>query len=627
MNDNAKKILIPFVLMIIFNLGTYYFSIGENFGEGFYPHVGLLIISALLFGPYGAAGSVLGKTLCDMIRGYSFPWILVSEIIAFGISYLAYKLWYVKIKSRVLVKPRLNNTTNIILFFTIVLICSLLYTLINKEIFYLLYPQTIPINGMLGIEFFVNLINSAFIFGIIGIWISKRIDYVHIPKISGRKLNKKLYALIGIILIIATCATLILDYCSDQNMTINALEVMILSSLIYLLTTIPITEKIHEVTYNSITERIMNIFLLTTLIIILLGLIFALNEIPIAMDILDSHDIPLVIMIISDFLLVIFFIPSIFILRYVENEVANPIMDFSKIEKYVKKGDKIESEGLIELYSKYINENDEIGILARSYTDLINYTNEYIENIREVESEKERIKTELEIAEKIQKSNLPTKSIENNDYTICGFSKPAKEVGGDFYDYYPLDEDNVAVMIGDASGKGVPAALLSRVAQSIIKLLLKSERDPSKVLYSLNNQLYENNPEVMFVALWIGIYNNKTKKITFSNAGHDFPLIMEDGNFKSLGINHGIVLGVMKDFEFKKEEVSISNGLIIYTDGITDAKNSNNEFYGKDRLIDFLNLHASEDNLINKLLGDINEFTGTREQFDDMTLVYLDRHD
>lgn len=627
MKDNAKKIIIPFVLMIIFNLGTYYFAIGENFGEGFYPHVGLLVISGLLFGPYGAAGSVLGKALCDMVRGYSFPWILASEIIAFGISYLAYKLWYVKIKSRILVKPRLNNTTNLILFIAIVLICSLLYTLINKEIFYLLYPQTIPINRIMGIEFFVNFINSAFIFGIIGIWISKRMDYVHIPNISSRKLNRKLYASIGIILIIATCATLMLDYWSDQNKTIITLEILILSSLIYLLATMPITEKIHELSYNSITERIMNIFLLTILIIILFGLIFALNEIPIEINIFESHDIPLVIMIMADLLLVIFFIPSIFVLRYVENEVANPIMDFSEIEKYVKKGDKIESDGLIELYSKYINENDEIGILARSYTDLINYANEYVENIREIESEKERIKTELEIAEKIQKSNLPTESIENNDYTVYGFSKPAKEVGGDFYDYYPLDEDNVAIMIGDASGKGVPAALLSRVAQSIIKLLLKSERDPSKVLYSLNSQLYENNPEVMFVALWLGIYNNKTKRITFSNAGQNFPLIMEDGKFKSLGVNHGIVLGVMKDFEFKNEEVSISNGMILYTDGITDAKNSNNEFYGKDRLIDFLNLHASEDNIINKLLEDINEFRGTHEQFDDMTLVYLDRHD
>ena len=138
---------------------------------------------------------------------------------------------------------------------------------------------------------------------------------------------------------------------------------------------------------------------------------------------------------------------------------------------------------------------------------------------RAIEGEKQRIKAELNIAEKIQKSNLPTESIENEKYHIFGYSQPAKEVGGDFYDYYELDEDNVAIVIGDASGKGIPAAILSTITHSIIKQLLKTERDPSKVLYMLNNQLCENNSESMFITLWLGIYNNKTNILTFSNAG------------------------------------------------------------------------------------------------------------
>lgn len=631
MNKKIKKIMVPFILMLIFNLGSYYFMMGENFGEGFSPHVGLLVISGLLFGPYGAIGSVLGNALCDLLRGYSLGLTVTSEIVGLGVSLLAYKLWHEPIKSRRLVtKPQLNNTSNIILFLGIVIVCSLLFALINKKLFYLMYPETITINMQIGIRYFVNFINSGFIFGIIGIWISKRIDFVHVPKKTKRKLNKKLYQGIGIILSISTLTILITDYYFNISETILVIEAILLTSLIFLYTTKPITVKISEITFKSIPEKIMNIFLLATLFIVIVGIIISLD--PIFIKVIDellpidSYEVKLSIMILIDIILIIFFIPSIAVLKYVEHEVIHPITSFSKIEKFVKKGDKIESKSLIDIYSNYLNKEDEIGMLARSYTDLINYTNEYIENIHEIESEKERIKAELNIAEKIQKSNLPTHSIENEDYTVYGFSKPAKEVGGDFYDHYPIDNDNVAIIIGDASGKGIPAALLSTITQSIIRQLLKTETDPSKILYMLNNQLCENNTECMFITLWLGIYNNKTKIITFSNAGHNTPLIIEDGQFRVLKVDSGIALGILDDYEFLTEKIDISKGIIVYTDGITDARNSDNEFYGEQRVIDFLNNHTFENKVITNLLQDIDRFTGTEEQFDDMTLVLLDRH-
>ncbi len=619
--------------MLIFNLGSYYFMMGENFGEGFSPHVGLLAISGLLFGPYGAIGSVLGNTLCDLIRGYNPGLTATSEIVSLGVSLLAYKLWYEPIKSRPQANPpRLNNTSNILLFFGIVITCSLLFALINKKLFYLMHPETISFNMQIGIRYFVNFINSGFLFGIIGILISRRIDFVHVPKKSKKKLNKKLYQAIGIVLAISTLTILITDYYLDISETIMVIEVIVLTSLIFLYTTKPITSNISKITFISIPEKIMNIFLLAILFIVILGMLISLDQTFIkAIDEMilpiDFYEIKLSIMIFIDILLIIFFIPSIAVLKYVEHEVIYPITSFSKIEKFIKKGYKIESKGLKDVYSNYLNKEDEIGMLARSYTDLINFTNEYIENIHEIESEKERIKAELDIAEKIQKSNLPTNSIENEDYTVYGFSKPAKEVGGDFYDHYPIDEDNVALIIGDASGKGVPAALLSTISQTIIRQLLKSETDPSKVLYMLNNQLCENNTECMFVTLWLGIYNNKTKNITFSNAGHNSPLIIENGQFRALKVDSGIVLGIMNDYEFITEKINISEGIIVYTDGITDAKNSNDEFYGENRVIDFLNNHTFENKVITKLLQDIDKFTGTEKQFDDMTLLLLDRHD
>ena len=328
-------------------------------------------------------------------------------------------------------------------------------------------------------------------------------------------------------------------------------------------------------------------------------------------------------MILVDILLLIFFIPSFSVLRYIEIKVIEPIMSFSKIKDLIHENEKIDSEKLVGIYSRYVNEETEIGTLARSYTDLINFNNNYIENIHEIESEKERIKAELDIATRIQAANLPTQSIVNDDYTVNGYSHPAEEVGGDFFDYYQLNDDDLAIVIGDASGKGVPAALLAMISQVMIKQLLNNELNPSKVLYSLNNQLCEHNPESMFITLWLGIYNRTNKRLTFSNAGHNPPLIKENGEFRYLDIDSGIVLGIMNDFEYVDEEITLGNELVLYTDGITDANNTQNEMYGENRLLNFFNGFKLDEDPIGFLLNDIKEFTGDAKQYDDMTLLYL----
>ena len=633
MKKNLKKILVPFILMVVFNLGAFYFAIGDNFAEGYSPHLGIIFISGLLFGPYGAIGSVLGNTLCDLIRGYSAGLTFTSEIISLAISILAYKLWYGKYKSRkIITTPKLNDTNQILLFIGIIFICAAIYSIVNKKLLYLFQPETMHITFLVGVRYFINFVNSAFIFGIIGILISKYIDFIHIPKKSEKKYNKKLYEILGMSLIALTIIIAISDfYFKNVNSSIMIAEILIITGLLITYLTKPITAEVTEIPYNTIPERIMNIFLITSLIILIIGYVIVSDDVlAFALDAylpINLGEVIILVFLAMDIFFIIFFIPSFLVLKYIENNVINPIVSFSRIEKFIKKGDRIESDGLVKVYSEYVNQDDEIGMLARSYTSLINYTNEYIENIHQIEGEKQKIEAELRIAEKIQKSNLPTERIANENYCIFGFSQPAKEVGGDFYDYYELDDDNVAVVIGDASGKGIPAAILSTIAQSIIKQLLKTERDPSKVMYLLNNQLCENNSESMFITLWLGIYNTKTKMLTFSNAGHNTPVIMEDGKFKSIEVDTGIALGIWEDYEFIKEEIPICNKMILYTDGITDAMNSDEEFYGENKLIDFLNNHNSENKIVTKLLEDINKFTGSEEQFDDMTLVILNKHD
>ena len=632
MDRRIKQIGIPFILMIIFNLGLFFLTKGLDFNEGLSPHVGLPLISALLFGPYGAVGAVAANLICDLIRGFPPKLAILSEIVTIAVSILGYKLWYTKFKTREEITfPSLNNTTNVILFVGITIFCGIIYTILHGKIFDIIYPQQIASNYLIEFRYFLNFTNSAFIFGIFGTWLSRKIDYVYVPKRSTKKFNKKLYQILASLLIISLILTLILDLYIKPNHNIFLIEFAIPTLILCLYTTKPITSKIYMNNYKSISLKIMNIFQLTILLIILMGILLSYN--PLLLDIADAllpineYQIITYMMILMDLLLLIFFIPSVFVLKYIEMKVIGPILSFSKIERFIHKNEKIEYDRLADIYSKYINEATEIGTLARSYTDLINYNNNYIENIKKIKGEQERIEAELDIARNIQASNLPTEALIDDNFIIDGYSHPAKEVGGDFFDYYMIDDDNLAMVIGDASGKGVPAAILSLITQVIIKQILENEKDPSKVLNLINNQLCEKNSETMFITLWFGIYNKTSHKLIFSNAGHNPPLVKENDEFKYLDINSGIVLGIMEDFEYVKEEIELKDTLILYTDGITDENNKNDEIYGEERLLKFFNEYKENSNPIEPLLKNIRKFSKGQEQFDDMTLVYLKNKD
>ena len=625
MNDKLKKVIIPFVIMLVFDLGTYYLTIGKNFGRGYSPHTGLLLIFGLLLGPYGAIGSVSANFISDIVRGYNFSISIPSAIISFGVSYLAYKLWYDDFGGNFkITKPKLDNIHNVLMFLLIILICAISYSIIHVNIIYFYYPSII-VRNQIGLNFFVNFVNSSFIYGIIGIWIAKRFDFIHSPQKSKRDPYNKLYFVLGLLLIISLLIILSFDFIFKQSKLIVLIEAIILLVLLYLYLTKPFTSYISESSSNSILENIMNRFLLMSLIIVILAIIISSHDaVNNFIDLYlpgDKNDVIISMLLVTDALVLIFLIPSISVLRYIENKAITPIVEFSQIENFISQNQKIESNSLLNLYSKYTDEENEIGILARSYSDLIKNNNQYIDNIYEIEGEKKRIEAELDIATKIQQSNLPNEAIDNEDYFIDGFSKPAKEVGGDFFDYYILDDDNIVFVIGDASGKGIPAAILILITQINIKQFIKHTLNPSEILYALNNQLCENNTSLMFITLWIGIYNKQTKKLTFSNAGHNPPLIKQNGKFDYLKMDSGIVLGVMEDFEFKNEETFLKE-ILVYTDGITDANNKNGEMYGEDSLIEFLNNYDG-DNPINPLLNDLYEFSQDAEQFDDMTLLYL----
>ena len=619
MKSKIKKILISFVLIIFVNFVSD-LDILFDFGM-IRPDIGLLYVLGLFLGPYGALGAVLGDILVGSMDGSSFIELFSSAIFSFGVSYLAYKLWYSGFKSNKVTKPILDNFYHFSLFLSSILVCGFVYAVFQGYLLELSLNQRIAEFGFF--IYFFNFINVAFILGIIGIWLSKKIDFIDTPKVFKKSFNKKLYRILFYSLIIVSIL-LFISFILDIDYNIVILELILDVILLFAYLTKPFEHKIELPDKNTIIEKIINSFIVITLAIAVFGVLITYMIYNYVID--TNINLYLQIMpgfIITDMILLIFLIPTMFILKYIENKIIVPISSFSEIEKFIKENEKIETEGLVNLYSRYVDENNEIGILARSYTELIEYNNNYIENIREIEGEKKRIEAELDIATRIQASRLPTEAIKTNEFIVNGYSHPAKEVGGDFFDYYMLDEDNLAIVIGDASGKGVPAALLAMITQVMIKQLLKDEINPSKVLYLLNDQICENNSESMFLTLWLGIYNKTTKKLIFSNAGHNPPLIKSSDKFKYMDIDSGIVLGVMEDFEFVDEELTLSNELVLYTDGITDANNIDGEMYGEDRLLNFFNEFKSDDDPINPLLNNIRSFTEDAEQYDDMTLVYL----
>ena len=620
MKSKLIKMAISFVSMIAVSFA---FSSMQFFELGIQnPHVGLLFVLGLLFGPYGAIGAVLANIMLDVLNGFTPIQIIPSAIISFGVSYLAYKLWYSGFKTDKITKPKLDNIYHLLLFLSAILICGFIYSSAHADLIGIFFSK--DIDEYLFASYFLNFVNIAFIFGILGIWLSKKFDFVETPKTSKRPLNERLYNIIFISLVIVSIITAI-SLLLNININFMILESILIGILLICYLTKPFAYKINTKYKKTISEKIIRNFLMITLIIAIMGIVISQLSYKFLIDIggINPYLLMMPAYIITDIIITLFFIPGIIILRYIESHVMKPILSFSEIEDFINENEKIESEGLVEIYSKYVNEQTEIGTLARSYTNLINHNNQYIENIHEIEGEKERIKAELEIAENIQAANQPTEAIITDDFIVNGYSHPAKEVGGDFFDYYMLDEDNLAIVIGDASGKGVPAAIVAMITQVIIKQMLKYDNDPSKILHHLNNQLCENNPESMFITLWLGIYNRTTHKLTFSNAGHNPPLINENSEFKYLNIESGLVLGIMEDFDFITEEITLAEEIVIYTDGITDANNENNEMYGEERLINFFNEFEHNRDPIRPLLNDISSFTKDAEQYDDMTLLYL----
>ncbi len=239
-----------------------------------------------------------------------------------------------------------------------------------------------------------------------------------------------------------------------------------------------------------------------------------------------------------------------------------------------------------------------------------------------------RIDKELEFAQQIQYSSLPVVFPDRCEFKLYAKMVTAKEVGGDFYDFYMLNDHTVAFLIADVSGKGIPAAMFMMKAKTIIKDLAESGLEPDEIFTKANEKLCENNDAGMFVTAWLGILDLSTGLLKFANAGHNPPLISKlEGEFEYLKARSGLILAGMEGIKYRKTELQLDPGdrLYLYTDGVTEATDRDDKLYGEQRLLNFVNTigEATPEELCRRVEEDVDRFVGDAPQFDDITMLGL----
>ncbi len=316
--------------------------------------------------------------------------------------------------------------------------------------------------------------------------------------------------------------------------------------------------------------------------------------------------------------------------RMMARTVIRPINALSRAAaSFVKDKQEGNAEGASGISKLEIHTGDELENLSDSVKQMETDINTYIQDLTTMTAEKERIDVELNMATEIQASMVPRNFPafpDRTEFDIYASMTPAKEVGGDLYDFFLVDEDHLGIVIADVSGKGVPAALFMMLAKALIKNSTLNGGSPADIFYNVNNQLCESNEMNMFVTAWMGVLTLSTGRMVCANAGHEFPAVCrKDGRYELLEDVHGFVLAGLEGSTYKEYELTLEPGdrFFVYTDGVPEATNAAEEFYGTDRMLDALNEipKLEPEELLKHMKKRVDEFVGDAAQFDDLTML------
>lgn len=308
---------------------------------------------------------------------------------------------------------------------------------------------------------------------------------------------------------------------------------------------------------------------------------------------------------------------------FVRRAVTQPIKELADFTKQVTDSGEFTSKRIS------IQTGDEIESLGNAFNFMLDELVDYIDNLSRVTAEKERIGAELNIATQIQANMLPgifPAFPGRKDFDVFATMTPAKEVGGDFYDFFLIDDTHLAMVMADVSGKGVPAALFMVIAKTMIKNRAHMGGTPGEILRDVNNQLCEGNEAGLFVTVWLAIVDLETGKGIAANAGHEHPVLKRaNGDYELVVYRHSVAVATMEGMRYRDHEFQLYPGdtLYVYTDGVPEATNSSEEMYGTERMLKIMNQNKTSPlpELLKNIKYDIDVFVGEAPQFDDVTML------
>ncbi len=331
-------------------------------------------------------------------------------------------------------------------------------------------------------------------------------------------------------------------------------------------------------------------------------------------------------------LLIVTNLVGFFITRRMKKKLVTPINDIAEAARqYVD--DRRNGIASADHFARLsLRTGDEIENLSLVMADMERDLTEYEEHLTQMTAEKERSSTELSLAARIQADMLPSAFPPfpgRTDHDIFASMTPAREVGGDFYDFFLIDNDHLGLVMADVSGKGVPAALFMMVSKILVENYAMTGMSPARVLEAVNRQICSNNRVQMFVTVWFGILDLQSGQLTAANAGHEYPVIKKPrGKFELLKDRHGFVIGGFDNIQYEEYHILMEPGskLFLYTDGVPEATGARQEMFGIERMIAALNdsPESSPKEILESVRSAVDRFAGDAPQFDDLTMLCIE---